>query len=92
MLHKRKLAVRVMPYALHTMPPVTEFTHKVIGGIIYLNCIGAGTGFFIMVNGLKVLGPAVSAIFSNFLLATAMFLAGFFQRDDWNYAVCGRCG
>ena len=68
----------VMPYALHTMPPTEDFTPGVIGGIIYLGFGSAGIGFFIMVNGLKVLGPTVSAMFSNFLPVTATFFGWLF--------------
>ncbi len=68
----------VMPYALHTMPPIEDFTPGVIGGIIYLGFGSAGIGFFIMVNGLKVLGPTVSAMFSNFLPVTATFFGWLF--------------
>ncbi len=68
----------VMPYALHTMPPIEDFTPGVIGGIIYLGLGSAGIGFFIMVNGLKVLGPTISAMFSNFLPVTATFFGWLF--------------
>ena len=68
----------VMPYALHTMTPTEDFTPGVIGGIIYLGFGSAGIGFFIMVNGLKVLGPTVSAMFSNFLPVTATFFGWLF--------------
>ena len=68
----------VMPYALHTMPPIVDFTPGVIGGIIYLGLGSAGIGFFIMVNGLKVLGPTISAMFSNFLPVTATFFGWLF--------------
>lgn len=72
----------VMPYALHTMPPAEAFTPKVIGGIIYLGCISAGLGFFIMVNGLKNLGPTVSGMFSNFLPVTATFFGWLFLHES----------
>lgn len=68
----------IMPYAVHTMPPIEDFTPGVIGGIIYLGFGSAGIGFFIMVNGLKVLGPTVSAMFSNFLPVTATFFGWLF--------------
>ena len=68
----------IMPYALHTMPPASDFTPGVIGGIIYLGLGSAGIGFFIMVNGLKVLGPTVSAMFSNFLPVTSTFFGWLF--------------
>lgn len=70
-----------MPYAIHTMPPIADFTPQVIGGIIYLGSISAGIGFFIMVNGLKTLGPTVSAMFSNFLPVTATFFGWIFLGE-----------
>lgn len=71
----------VLPYALHTMPPIEDFTPKVVGGIIYLGCISAGIGFFIMVNGLKTLGPTISAMFSNFLPVSATFFGWVFLSE-----------
>ena len=68
----------VMPYALHHMPPIDSFTPGVIGGIIYLGCVSAGVGFFILVYGLKVLGPTISAMFSNFLPVTATIFGWLF--------------
>lgn len=71
----------IMPYAIHTMPPIEDFTPSVIGGIMYLGCASAGIGFFIMVNGLKVLGPTISAMFSNFLPVTATFFGWIFLGE-----------
>lgn len=71
----------IMPYAIHTMPSIETFTPSVIGGIIYLGCVSAGIGFFIMVNGLKVLGPTISAMFSNFLPVTATFFGWLFLGE-----------
>lgn len=71
----------VMPYALHNMPPIDSFTPGVIGGIIYLGCVSAGVGFFILVYGLKVLGPTVSAMFSNFLPVTATIFGWLFLGE-----------
>lgn len=68
----------IMPYALHTMPPAEDFTPAVISGIIYLGLGGAGIGFFINVNSLKVLGPTITAMFSNFLPVTATFFGWLF--------------
>lgn len=72
----------IMPYALHNMPPLEAFTPKVIGGVIYLGSISAGLGFFIMVNGLKKLGPTVSGMFSNFLPVTATFFGWLFLHES----------
>ncbi|MCI5536547.1 MAG: DMT family transporter [Clostridiales bacterium] len=71
----------VMPYALHHMPPIDSFTPGVIGGIIYLGCVSAGVGFFILVYGLKVLGPTISAMFSNFLPVTATIFGWLFLGE-----------
>lgn len=71
----------VAPYALHNLPPAEDFTPGVIGGIIYLGCASAGIGFFILVNGLKVLGPTISAMFSNFLPVTATFFGWVFLGE-----------
>lgn len=61
----------VGPYAVHTMPPMDTFTPAVTLEVIYLGLVNGGLGFMIMVNGLRVLGPTISAMFSNFLPVTA---------------------
>lgn len=70
------------PYAIHTMPSVETFTPEIIGGIIYLGLVSAGLGFMIMVRGLKVLGPTISAMFSNFLPVTATFFGWMFLGES----------
>ena len=70
------------PYAIHTMPPASDFTPGVIIGIIYLGCISAGIGFMITVRSLKVLGPTISAMFSNFLPVTATFFGWLFLGES----------
>ena len=70
------------PYAIHTMPPAETFTPDVIGGVIYLGLISAGLGFMIMIRGLKVLGPTISAMFSNFLPVTATFFGWMFLGES----------
>lgn len=63
----------ILPYALHNMPPLEDFTPLAIGGIIYLGLINAGLGFLITVRSLHVLGPTSTALFSNFLPVTSTF-------------------
>ena len=45
-------------------------TIGVVGGILYLGLFSTGVGFIIYVRALNVLGPTVTAIFSNFLPVT----------------------
>lgn len=63
----------LLPYAIHTMPPISEFTPTVIGGLLYLGLVNVGLGFLITVRGLHVVGPTTSALFSNFLPITSTF-------------------
>lgn len=70
------------PYAIHTMPAWETFTPGVIGGVIYLGIVSAALGFMIMVLGLKVLGPTISAMFSNFLPVTATFFGWLFLGES----------
>ena len=69
------------PYAIHTMPPVDTFTPEIVGGIMYLGFVSAGMGFMITVRSLKVLGPTISAMFSNFLPVTATFFGWIFLGE-----------
>lgn len=66
-------ACLLLPYALHTLPPVSEFTPGVVGGIIYLGVVNVAAGFLITVRGLNVVGPTVCALFSNFLPISSTF-------------------
>lgn len=63
----------LLPYALHNMPPLNEFTPAVTGGLVYLGIVNVAAGFLIMVRGLQVVGPTVSGLFSNFLPITSAF-------------------
>ena len=60
----------VWPYALTHMPNSETVTPGVVGGILYLGILSTGVGFIIFVRSLHILGPTVSAIFSNFLPVT----------------------
>lgn len=71
----------IMPYAIHTMPPLEVFTPQVAGGIIYLGLGSAGMGYMILVRGLNVLGPTISAMFSNFLPVTATIFGWLFLGE-----------
>ncbi len=70
------------PYALHEMPPIEDFNIRITGGIIYLGLGSAGIGYLILVRGLKVLGPTISAMFSNFLPVTATFFGWVFLGES----------
>lgn len=63
----------LLPYALHTMPPLEEFTPAVVGGLVYLGVVNVAAGFLIMVRGLQVAGPTITGMFSNFLPITCAF-------------------
>lgn len=75
-------ALLLMPYAIHTMPPIQSFTPAIIGGIIYLGVLSAGVGFLIMVRALHVLGPTPAALFSNFLPVTSTFFGWFLLHES----------
>lgn len=60
----------VLPYAIGHMPDPGSVTVGVIGGILYLGILSTGIGFIIFVRSLYVLGPTVTAIFSNFMPVT----------------------
>ncbi len=60
----------VWPYAFTHMPERGGITAGVIGGILYLGILSTGIGFIIFVRSLHILGPTVTAIFSNFLPVT----------------------
>lgn len=64
----------VWPYALTHLPAKESITAGVVGGVLYLGLLSTGVGFIIYVKSLNVLGPTVTAIFSNFLpITTTLF-------------------
>ena len=60
----------IWPYALSHLPDPGTVTIEVLGGILYLGTLSTGIGFIIQVRSLHILGPTVTAIFSNFLPVT----------------------
>jgi drug/metabolite transporter (DMT)-like permease len=60
----------VWPYALTHLPQNGTVTPSVVWGILYLGIFSTGVGFIIFVRSLLILGPTVTAIFSNFLPVT----------------------
>lgn len=65
----------ILPTVIHSFPAPEEFTPQIIGGLLWLGIVDAGFGFLLMVFGLKVLGPAISAVYSNFMPVTATFFS-----------------
>lgn len=61
------------PIALHSMPPISEFTPLIIGGIAWMGVLDAGFGFLIMVYALQKLGPTTSALYSDFMPVSSTF-------------------
>ncbi len=71
----------ILPYAVHNLPPASEFTPPIIAGLIYLGVFNAGLGFLINVRALHVIGPTASAMFSNFLPVTTTFFGWVFLNE-----------
>jgi drug/metabolite transporter (DMT)-like permease len=60
----------ILPFAFRHMPAPETVTIGVVAGVLYLGLFSTGLGFIIYVRALNVLGPTVTAIFSNFLPVT----------------------
>ncbi len=60
-----------LPYAVHVMPPASEFTPSLILRLAYLGVGSAGLGYLILVRGIRDLGPTISAMFTNFMPVTS---------------------
>jgi drug/metabolite transporter (DMT)-like permease len=58
------------PWALAHLPDPGKITAGVVGGVLFLGIVSTGIGFIIYVRSLDILGPTVTAIFSNFLPVT----------------------
>lgn len=71
----------IWPYAITNLPSPETITWEITGGILYLGIIGTGVGFIIMVRSLHILGPTVSATFSNFLPVTTTFFGWLFLDE-----------
>ena len=48
-----------LPYAIHVMPPASEFTPSLILRLAYLGMGSAGLGYLILVRGIRDLGPTI---------------------------------
>jgi drug/metabolite transporter (DMT)-like permease len=71
----------VWPYALVHLPDPGTITLGVVGGILYLGILSTGIGFIIFVRSLHILGPTVTAIFSNFLPVTTTFFGWLLLKE-----------
>lgn len=71
----------VWPYALNHLPDRQAITASVLGGILYLGIFSTGIGFIIFVRSLHVLGPTVTAIFSNFMPVTTTFFGWLILKE-----------
>ncbi len=76
----------VGPYALGHLPASQVITPGVVGGILYLGILSTGLGFLIQVKALHVLGPTVTAIFSNLLPITTTFFGWLFLKETISFA------
>lgn len=76
----------VGPYALGHLPALQVITPGVVGGILYLGILSTGLGFLIQVKSLHVLGPTVTAIFSNLLPITTTFFGWLFLKETISFA------
>ena len=71
----------VWPYALTHLPDRNAVSAAVVGGVLYLGILSTGVGFLIYVKALNVLGPTVTAIFSNFLPVTTTLFGWLMLRE-----------
>ena len=71
----------IWPYALAHMPDPGDITIGVLGGILYLGTLSTGFGFMVQVRSLHILGPTVTAIFSNFLPVTTTLFGWMFLKE-----------
>lgn len=71
----------VWPYALTHLPAPETITTGVVWGILYLGTLSTGFGFLIQVRSLHILGPTVTAIFSNFLPITTTLFGWMFLKE-----------
>ena len=71
----------ILPVVIHSFPSPDQFTPQIAAGLLWLGIIDAGLGFLMMVNGLKVLGQTISAVYSNFMPVTATFCSFVFLHE-----------
>lgn len=69
------------PYALTHLPDWKAVSPPIFAGVLYLGIISTALCFVIMVKALHILGPTVTAIFSNFLPVTSTFFGWLFLRE-----------
>lgn len=70
------------PYALANLPDPGRITAGVAGGVLFLGLVSTGIGFIIYVRSLDILGPTVTAIFSNFLPVTTTLFGWLILKES----------
>lgn len=64
-------ALLSFPYAMHVMPPASEFSVGLIMKLVYLAVGSAGIGYLVLMRGIRDLGATVASVFTNFLPVTS---------------------
>ena len=68
----------LLPHYIYTHPPAEAFTPGMVGSLLYLGLGSAGIGYLILPRGLRMLGPTVTGLFSNFLPITSTIFGWIF--------------
>ncbi len=80
-----------LPYAIHAMPPASEFTPGIWLSLAYLGMGSAGVGYLIMVRSIRDLGPTTTSMFVNFMPVTSTIFGWIIlgERLGWLQIVGG---
>ncbi len=71
----------VFPYAMTHLPDWKDVSGEVFLGVLYLGVVSTGICFIILVKSLKVLGPTITSMFSNFLPVTTALFGWIFLKE-----------
>ena len=69
------------PMALHSLPPLTQWTGSLWLIVLYMGMINAAAGFVICVYTIKAIGPTPAAVYSDFMPVTTAFFGVVFLHE-----------
>ena len=70
-----------LPLALHQMPDASVYTPKIIMALLWMGLIDSGLGFVVYIYGIRILGPTMIALYSDFMPVTTAFFGAIMLHE-----------
>ena len=69
------------PFALHSMPPLSQWPGSLWAMVLYMGIVSAAVGFVIVVYALKIIGPTPAAVYSDFMPVSTAICGAIFLHE-----------